>query len=139
MNDDEATRSVVTALYDCYASGDVDTMLSIFDDDIDITFLAQGSYRGRDEITPFFEYSGNLLVDLNWTMEQMVVTGPWACVIWTETATTFDGAPWASTGVDVLRVDAGRVAELRMYNDAALSRRLFPPFVAPEGNPTGGH
>lgn len=131
MTTAKQTRAVVEALYASYADADLERMLAIMSDDVEVTFLAQGTYRGRAEITPFFEYSGGLLVDLDWRLERLLVDGCWATAIWTETAVTYAGAPWASTGVDVVRVDAGRITELRMYNDAALSRRLFPGFVPP--------
>ena len=88
-----------------------------------VTFLAQGTYRGRAEITPFFEYSGAC-----WSTSTGASASArrrcWATAIWTD-GRHYAGAPWASTGVDVVRsTPAG--SPNQDVQRRALSRRLFP-------------
>lgn len=129
MSDEHRTRAVVEDLYDAFGSGDLDRMFGLMADDVVVTFLAQGTFRGRTEVERFLAFSEGLLVDLDWRLEAIVVDGELGCGIWAETARTADGHPWATTGVDVLRVRDGRIVSLTMNNDAALSRRHLPPYV----------
>ena len=130
MTVDEAeTRTVVRELYDAFGSGDLERMSGLMADDVVVTFLAQGTFRGLPAFERFLAFSDGLLEDLDWRLDVLVVDGEVACGIWEETARTADGHPWHSTGVDVIRVRGGRVVSLTMNNDAALSRRHFPPYV----------
>lgn len=123
------TRAVVRELYDAFGAGDLERMAGLMADDVVVTFLAQGTFRGLPAFARFLEFSEGLLEDLDWRLETLVVDGDVGCGIWEETARTPDGHPWHSTGVDVIRVRDGKVVSLTMNNDAALSRRHFPPYV----------
>jgi ketosteroid isomerase-like protein len=127
--DEIETRRVAEALYAAYAAGDLDAMLALMDEDVEVVFLTQASLRGLPAFRRFIDFSAGLLVDLDWKLEKLIVDGDVACGLWNETATTFDGHPWATPGVDVLRVRDGRIVYLKMCNDAVLSRRHFPPYV----------
>lgn len=127
--DEEQTRTVMRELYDAFGSGDLERMAGLMADDVVVTFLAQGTFHGLPAFARFLSFSEGLLEDLDWRLETLVVDGEVGCGIWEETATTQDGHPWHSTGVDVVRVRGGRVVSLMMNNDAALSRRHFPPYV----------
>jgi ketosteroid isomerase-like protein len=126
--DEAETRRVARALYDAYAAGDLEAMLALMDDDVEVVFLAQARLRRLSAVRRFIDFSAGLLIDLDWRLEKLIVEGDTACGLWYETATTFDGHPWASPGVDVIRVRHGRVVSLKMNNDAALSRRHFPRY-----------
>jgi ketosteroid isomerase-like protein len=129
MTDERETRRVAEALYEAYAAGDLEAMLALMAEDVEVRFLAQAKLRGLPAFRRFVDFSAGLLVDLDWKLDHLVVDGEVACGIWHETARTADGHPWASPGVDVLRVRDGRLVSLRMNNDAVLSRRVFPPYV----------
>jgi ketosteroid isomerase-like protein len=127
------TREVVEALYKAYAAGDLEGMLALMDDGVEVTFLAQGTFRGLPAFRRFIAFSAELLVDLDWRLQKVIVERDVGCGIWEETARTADGEPWSTTGVDVIRVRDGRIVSLCMNNDAALSRRHFPAYEDPGG------
>ena len=123
------TRAVVDALYAAFLAGDAAGMLDLMSEDVAVTFLAQGTYRGKPAVERFLTFSAGLLRDLDFHLEAVVVDGEIGCGIWWETARTADGQAWQTTGVDVIRVRSGRIVSLAMNNDAALSRRLLPPYT----------
>jgi ketosteroid isomerase-like protein len=125
------TREVVEALYAAYGAGDLEGMLGLMDEEVEVTFLAQGTFKGLPAFRRFIAFSAELLVELDWRLEKIIVEGETGCGIWEETARTLSGEPWHTTGVDVIRVRDGRIMSLRMNNDAALSRRHFPTYEDP--------
>ena len=129
MTAEAETRARVEELYDAYGAGDLERMLGLMADDVVVTFLGQGTFHGLPAFRRFIDFSEGLLEDLDWRLDHLVVDGDVGCGIWSETARTADGQPWATTGVDVVRVRDGKIVSLTMNNDAALSRRHFPPYV----------
>lgn len=126
------TRAVVDALYEAFLQEDGEGMLRLLSDDISLRFLGQVDAHGIEEARRFFAFAAGLLTNVHFRIERKVVDGEWAAVIWSETAQTAVGAHWANHGVDVLRVEEGRVTELHENNDCRLVDRHFPKF---EGAP----
>ena len=124
------TRTVVDALYGAYLRADPEGMLALLSEDVEVRFLGQGTFLGIAEVRAFFEFSGGLLTDLDFRIEQKVVDGEWAAVTWSETARTADGHPWENHGVDVFRVVDGRIAVLHENNDCRLVHRHFPRYAS---------
>ncbi|MGH3360286.1 MAG: nuclear transport factor 2 family protein [Nocardioidaceae bacterium] len=122
------TRSTAEALYRAFLAGDKDGMLAVMDDDVEVSFLGQVQLRGKAEASRFFDFAGTLLLDVDFTLEQVVVDGDVAAGIWRETATTMAGEPWANHGVDVIHVRDGRVVALHENNDVRMVRQHFPRY-----------
>lgn len=123
------TRRVVDALYEAYLAGDRDAMLAQMAQDVDVRFLGQGRFRGVPAVRRFLEFSEPLLRDLDFRIKTKVIDGELGCVVWEETASTFDGQPWSNHGVDVIRVQGGKIVSLHENNDVALVHRYLPRYV----------
>jgi ketosteroid isomerase-like protein len=123
------THRLVDALYAAYLAGDPDGMLAQMDDDVDVRFLAQGTFHGRPAVRRFMHFSAGLLSDLDFRIDHRIFDGDTACVIWSETATTAAGKLWENHGVDVIRVCNGKVVVLHENNDVNLVYENFPPYV----------
>jgi uncharacterized protein (TIGR02246 family) len=119
MSDDvtAATRNVIDAMYGYYLSGDQEGMLSLMSDDAVVTFVGHGTFRGKDEIRAYMAFSGGLLHDLVFTIRQKIVDGEHAAVTWDESATTWHGEPWQSSGVDVYHVVDGQIVAMTVNSD----------------------
>jgi ketosteroid isomerase-like protein len=127
---DGTTRSVVEALYASFLAGDGEGMLSLLDGDVHVRFLGQADLHGREAAQRFFEFSGGLLRYVDFRIRQTIVDGEWAAVLWEESATTIDGHPWENHGVDVIRVQEGRITVLHEHNDVRLVHRHFPRYLS---------
>src|SRR3954468_17446627 len=111
------TRKVIDAMYDFYLSGDQEGMLSLMSDDAVVTFVGHGTFRGKDEIRAYMTYAAGLLHDLVFTIRQKIVDGDYAAITWDETATTWRGEPWQSSGVDVYHVFNGQIVAMTVNSD----------------------
>ena len=128
MAADPDTRRVVDALYAAFLAGDGDGMIATMAEDVEVTFLGQGTFRGIPAVRRFMAFSADLLNDVDFRIRTIIVDGEVACAVWSETATTRDGSPWENHGVDVIRVRDGRVVSLHENNDVRLVREHFPPY-----------
>jgi len=129
MTEDAETRRVVDALYAAFLSGDGEGMIATMADDVEVTFLGQGTFRGIPAVRRFIEFSGGLLKDVDFRISTIIIDGDVGCAIWEETATTADGRPWSNHGVDVIRVRDGKVVALHENNDVRLVHEHFPPYA----------
>ena len=128
MSPDEDTRRTVDALYAAYLAGDGEGMIALMADDVEVTFLGQGTFHGIPAVRRFMTFSAGLLKDVEFTIHELIVDGEHASAIWSETATTADGKPWVNHGVDVIRVRGGQVVMLHENNDVRLVHAHFPPY-----------
>jgi ketosteroid isomerase-like protein len=123
------TAAVVYALYAAYLAGDGEGMVALMSDDVEVRFLAQGTFRGLPAVRRFMDFSGGLLRDLDFRIEKIVVDGEVAAAVWSESATvTASGEPWENHGVDVIRVRDGKIVSLHENNDVTLVYRHFPRY-----------
>jgi ketosteroid isomerase-like protein len=122
------TRRVVDALYAAFLSGDGEGMLAQMSENVEVRFLAQGTFNGLAEMRRFMEFSAGLLRDLDFRIRKTIVDGDTAAVIWDESATTATGKPWENHGVDVIRVGNGKIVSLHENNDVNLIYEHFPRF-----------
>lgn len=130
MTDIESeTHRVVEALYAAYLAGDPEGMLAQMDDNVEVRFLAQGTFRGRSAVRRFMHHSAGLLQELDFRIDHKIFDRDTACVIWSETAVTGAGKPWENHGVDVIRVRNGKVVALHENNDVNLVYEHFPVYV----------
>ncbi len=125
---DEDTRSVVGAFYTAFLAGDESGMPTLLSEDVEIRFLGQAHLEGVKAARDFFAFSADLLQDLDFRIDRMIIDGRWAAVTWSETARTRSGAPWENHGVDVFSVQEGRITILHENNDARLVHRFLPRY-----------
>jgi ketosteroid isomerase-like protein len=124
----EQTRRVVEALYEAYLAGDGEGMIALMADDVEVTFLGQGTFHGIPAVRRFMAYSAGLLREMDFRIGPVIIDGEVGCAVWRETATTRDGKPWDNHGVDVVRVRDGRIVSLHENNDVRLVYEHFPPY-----------
>jgi ketosteroid isomerase-like protein len=122
------TRSVVDALYEAFLAGDSEGMLAQMADEVEVRFLAQGTFHGIPAARRFMQFSAGLLRDLDFRIRRKIVDGDAAAVIWDESATTAAGKPWENHGVDVIRVRNAKIVVLHENNDINLVYEHFPRF-----------
>lgn len=132
----EQTRRVIERLYEAFLSGDAEGMLAVFSDDIELSFLGQGTMHGIAEARAFFNHAAEQLTDLEFDRKQTIIDGSYAAVIWTETARTKAGAPWVNHGVDVFEVRDEVIVSLHENNDVRLVREHFETFQSERGDET---
>ena len=123
-----STREVVDALYAAFLAGDGDGMIALMADDVEVTFLGQGTFRGIPAVRRFMAFSAGLLKDVDFRIERVIIDGEVGSAIWQETATTRDGKPWKNHGVDVIRVRDGKIVALHENNDVRLVHEHLPPY-----------
>jgi ketosteroid isomerase-like protein len=129
------TRRVIDALYEAFLAGDSEGMLAQMSDDVEVRFLAQGTFRGLPAVRRFMDFARSLLTDLDFRIRKIVVDGEVGAAIWDETARTATGQPWENHGVDVIRVRGGKIVALHENNDVNLVYRHFPRYVDPKQQP----
>ena len=108
--------------YAAYAAGDLETALSVMDDDIEFVVpgnsTVSGTYRGKAEITELFakmaEKSGTT------TPSSFLADGD-VVVVLTQATAGGESAPQA----DVLTFRDGKVAKVQSFGDTALQERVF--------------
>jgi ketosteroid isomerase-like protein len=130
---DNETRTVFDALYKAFLAGDGEGMLAQMADDVDVRFLAQGTFHGVPAVRGFMQFSAGLLNDLDFRIRKTIVDGDSAAVIWDESATTAAGKPWENHGVDVIRVRNGKIVALHENNDVNLVYEHFPRYESGAG------
>jgi ketosteroid isomerase-like protein len=132
MADEADTRRIVEALYDAFLAGDSEGMIALMADDVEVTFLGQGTFHGVPAVRRFFAFAAGLLHDVEFHIDRVIIEGDVGCAVWHETATTRDGQPWQTHGVDVIRVRGDRIVSLHENNDVGMVRKHFPPYADPE-------
>jgi ketosteroid isomerase-like protein len=136
MNATAETERVLDTLYAAFFGGDAAGMAALLDDDVAVRFLGQVSLRGRQEAERFFAFNGGNLTDLDFRIRRRVVDGEWAAVLWDESGTvTATGEPWENHGVDVFRVQDGRITVLHENNDCRIVRRHLPRYPGEQAAP----
>ena len=123
-----STREVVDALYRAFLAGDGEGMIALMADDVEVTFLGQGTFHGIPAVRGFMSFSAGLLRDVEFRIQTVIIDGDVGAAVWEESATTRDGKPWENHGVDVIRVRDGRIVSLHENNDVRLVREHFPPY-----------
>lgn len=123
------TREIVDRFYSAFLAGDPEGMLDLMSPSVRVRFLGQADLKGIEEARKFFAFSGGLLSNLEFQIEERIFDGQWAVVLWTETGSvTSSGEPWENHGVDVIRVHDGEVTIVHENNDVRLVRAHFPRF-----------
>ncbi len=124
-----ATRDVVDRFYAAFLAGNPGGMLDLMSSSVRVRFLGQADLHGIEAARRFFTFSGGLLSDLEFRIEERIFDGQWAAVTWTETASvTSSGEPWENHGVDVIRIEHGEVTLVHENNDVRVVHAHLPRF-----------
>ena len=108
--------------YAAFAAGDIETVLGIFDDDIE--FVApgnsaiSGSYRGKAEVTEWFAKLAEQ--SLTTTPSRYLADGD-DVVVFTQVTAGGESAP----SVDVLTFRGGKAVKIQTFGDTAMQERVF--------------
>src|SRR4051794_36905676 len=108
-------------------------MLAQMSDDVDVRFLAQGTFHGLPDVRRFMQFSAGLLRELDFRIQKLFVDGEIGVAIWEESAVTADGKPWENHGVDIIRVRDGKIVSLHENNDVSLVYEHFPRYPGGPG------
>jgi ketosteroid isomerase-like protein len=123
--DSGRTLETIRKVYGAYLGGDPDAMADTLAVDAWVRFLGQVELWGRERARELFTANEDLLSDLTFTIERLVVDGDHAAAIWNERAVTRDGNEWQNHGVDVFGVVDGEVTFLHENNDVVTFRQHF--------------
>jgi len=116
--DDDATREAVARLNDAINRHDVDGLMAAFADDC--VFENTGPvpdgqrFEGQAAVRAFWERWFAANPDARFEAEEVIVAGERCVVRWVYRKVR-NAAPWHLRGVDVLRVQHGRVTEKLAY------------------------
>ena len=93
------------------------------------THALGGTFRGREQISKWFEQLFAYLPGLKLVPQTIVVDGhPWNTSVATwfrVTATLSDGTPYENEGMQFLRIRWGRIVEDRLFEDTQLLARAL--------------
>ncbi|HAQ24077.1 MAG: hypothetical protein CL459_00860 [Acidimicrobiaceae bacterium] len=127
--DRDTTKDVVEDFYAAFLRGDADAMLSMMSETVEVRFLAQADLKGISHAREFFAFSGGLLSDLEFRIHEQIFDGEWAATIWTESGkVSATGRSWTNHGVDLIRVEEGRVTVVHENNDVRLVSEHLPKY-----------
>lgn len=128
------TRGVIDALFECAATGDVESVMRWWSvDGILEDVTTARAYHGREEIADYLHMYFRALPELTYRPMRLSISGPTAVVEWAETtrvAAPFLGIEAAGQAVylhavDIFHVSDGLVRhEASWYGDAWLRERL---------------
>jgi len=122
---EKVTRTVVEDLYQAYFAGNPDGMLATMSDRVEVRFLGRGVFRGIDESRRFLTTNTAKLINLDFRIRRFIIDGEFAAAVWDESATTIHGDPYQNHGVDVFRVENGKITVLHENNDVLVHRAAF--------------
>ena len=109
---------VVQALYAAYAGGDPDALRGRLQDDVvwrEPDYQGDGgSYRGRDAVVAHLFEGEPLVDDYRLDVVDMLASEQRVAIVAT-TSGTRNGRPVSNDFVQVIRVDGGKVCEVRNY------------------------
>lgn len=123
-----ATRATLDRFYEAYTSGNLEGMLAMMAEDVVVTFVGHGTFRGKAAARPYMEWAGTQLPELDFRVRHRIVDGERAAVTWDETGRTKRGERWEAVGVDVYRIVAGNVVEITVHSDTEKMARLLEPY-----------
>ena len=122
----EDSKDVINRFYEAGNVGDMDTLLSLLDDDIRWTNIGTTQFsmtcNGRQDLIenllgPVFGRLENGIVA---HVHNVIAEGEWVAVQLTGEATTRDGRPYNNTYCHVFRVNGGKIVEATEYFDSEL-------------------
>lgn len=119
---EQDNKEVIQRGYAAFASGDVETVMSLFDDDIEWVqpgaSAISGTFHGKTEV---MEHLGRLAEkDMTVKLNQLIAEGDTVVAITEVTAGGETGED-----ADVFTVRDGRTVSVRVHGDTALMERVY--------------
>jgi len=129
----QENKQLVQSFFEAGNRGDFDTCFGLIADDIVWTNIGStrfsGTYRGKEQvmsqlIEPLF---GQLKAGIHSAVENLIAEGDIVVAQSKGTAETHDGRPYNNTYCQVIRLQEGRIVEVKEYFDTELVTRTFGP------------
>ncbi|OBK72975.1 nuclear transport factor 2 family protein [Mycobacterium sp. 1274761.0] len=122
MSEQENNKELVKKGYAAFAAGDVQTVMDLFDDDIEWVQPGQsaisGTFHGKSEV---MEFLGRLAEKSpTVTVKRLIAEGDTVVAI---TEVTIDGE--TSEDVDVMTIRDGKTVRMDVHGDTALLERIY--------------
>ena len=124
-------KQVVLDFFEAGARGDMDACTALLSDEIVWTNIGttrfSGSYSGKQALLeqllgPLF---GQLKAGIASELERLTAEGDIVIAQTTGTAETLDGKPYNNSYCQVMRIEDGKIAEVKEYMDTALVDAVF--------------
>lgn len=126
-------KQVVRSFYDAAARGDMDACFALLADDVKWTNIGttrfSGTYAGKQVLLeqllgPLF---AQLKAGICTTIENLTAEADIVVAQTTGTAETHDGVPYNNSYCQVIRIQEGKIAEVKEYFDTHLTISVFGP------------
>jgi ketosteroid isomerase-like protein len=124
-------KQLVIDFYAAGARGDMETCFALLADDVTWTNIGttkfSGTYAGKQALVeqllgPLF---GQLKAGISSDIERLTAEGDVVVAQTAGTAETHDGTPYNNTYCQVIRIQDGKIAEVKEYFDTALVDTVF--------------
>ncbi len=124
-------KQVVLDFFEAGARGDMDACMALVSDEIVWTNIGatrfSGSYSGKQVLMeqllgPLF---GQLKAGIATELERLTAEGDIVVAQTAGTAETVDGTPYNNSYCQVMRIEDGKIAEVKEYMDTALVVSVF--------------
>lgn len=124
-------KKVVLDFYDAGARGDVDACFALLADDITWTNIGStkfsGTFSGKQAIAenllgPLFS---QLKAGISSQIERLIAESDMVVAQTSGAAETLDGAPYNNSYCQVIRIQGGKIVEVKEYMDTALINSVF--------------
>ncbi len=119
---EQENKELIKKGYEAFAAGDVETVMSLFDDDVEWVqpgeSVVSGTFHGKTEV---MEYMGRLAEkSLTVKLKRMIADGDTVVAI---TDVTVDGE--TGEDADVFTIRDGKTVRAEMHGDTALMERIY--------------
>lgn len=119
---EQENKELIKKGYAAFAAGDVDTVMSLFDDDVEWVqpgeSTVSGTFHGKTEV---MEYMGRLAErSLSVNLKRLIAEGDTVVAI---TDVTVDGQ--TGEDADVFTIRNGKTVRAEMHGDTALMERVY--------------
>ncbi|OBG12193.1 DUF4440 domain-containing protein [Mycolicibacterium celeriflavum] len=119
---EQENKQLIQRGYEAFAAGDIETVMAMFDDDIEWVqpgeSAVSGTYHGKTEVT---EYLGRLAEkSLSVRLDQLVAEGDTVVAL---TEISVEGQ--TGRDADVFTVRDGKTTSVRVHGDTMLMERVY--------------
>lgn len=122
MSEQERNVEVVKKGYDAFAAGDIETVMSLFDDNIEWIHpgasAISGTYHGKGELGSYMEKLASKPIEVR--VHRLVAEGDTVVAL---TDVTVDSEH--SRDADVFTLRDGKTVRVEIYGDTALMERVY--------------
>jgi uncharacterized protein len=122
MSEQEQNIEVIKKGYEAFSTGDLETMMSLFDDNIEWVQLGDsaisGTYHGKGELGDYFRRLGEKTTTIK--PLRFLADGDTVIVL---SDVTINGE--ASQGAEVFTLRDGKTVRAQLFEDTALMERVY--------------